>query len=64
MPAKLRAMGAMIATAAGDSAPTAVMTAVMANITQGIRATRLPTSLTAPRTNRSMVPLFWAMANR
>ena len=64
LPAKLRAIGAMMATAAGDSAPTAVMTAVMANMTQGMRATRLPTSLTAPRTRRSMVPLFCAMANR
>ena len=54
----------MMATAAGDRAPTAVMTAVMANMTHGIRATRLPTILTAPRTRRSMVPLFCAMANR
>jgi hypothetical protein len=54
----------MMATAAGDRAPTAVISAVMANITHGMRATLLPTSRTAPRTNRSMVPLFWAMANR
>jgi predicted lysophospholipase L1 biosynthesis ABC-type transport system permease subunit len=62
--AKLSAIGAMIATAAGDRAPTAVMTAVMANMTHGIRATLLPTILTAPRTSRSMVPLFWAIAKR
>ncbi|MCY1241260.1 hypothetical protein D9M72_541520 [compost metagenome] len=62
--AKLRAIGAMMATAAGDSAPTAVISAVMANMTQGISATLLPTSRTAPRTKRSMVPLFCAMAKR
>ena len=62
--AKLRAIGAMMATAAGERAPTAVITAVMANMTHGIRATLLPTSRTAPRTSRSMVPLFCAMANR
>ena len=62
--AKLSAIGAMIATAAGNSAPTAVMTAVMANMTQGMSATLLPTIRTAPRTSRSMVPLFWAIAKR
>ncbi len=62
--AKPSATGAMMATAAGPSAPTAVMAAVMKNITQGISATRLRTSFTAPWTSRSMVPLFCAMAKR
>ena len=58
------AMGAMIATAAGPSAPTAVSTPVMPNITHGMSATRPRTRRTAPRTIRSTVPLFCAMANR
>ena len=35
-----------------------------ANITQGMKATRPPTARTAPRTIRSTVPLFRAIANR
>ncbi len=54
----------MIATAAGPRAPIAVSTPVTANMIQGIRATRPATSFTAPRTSRSTVPLFCAMANR
>ena len=62
--AKVSAMGAMIATAAGPSAPRAVSTAVMPNITHGMNATRPRTSCRAPRTIRSTVPLFCAIAKR
>ena len=62
--AKPRAIGAMIATAAGLTAPMAVSIAVMANITQGMAAILPPTARTARRTSQSMVPLFWACANR
>ena len=54
----------MIAQAAGLTAPMPVSTAVTANITHGISATRPPTALTAVRTMRSTVPLLRAMANR
>ena len=54
----------MLATAAGPRAPMAVSTPVTANMIQGISATRPATSFTAPRTSRSTVPLFCAMANR
>ena len=62
--AKVSAIGAMIATAAGESAPIAVSSAVTKNMIQGMAATWPPTSFTAPRTSRSTVPLFWAIANR
>lgn len=62
--AKPSAIGAMIATAAGLTAPTEVSSAVMANITHGMAAMRPPTPRTASRTSQSMVPLFWAWANR
>ena len=62
--AKPSAIGAMIATAAGPSAPKAVSRPVIPNITHGMKATRPRTSRTAPRTIRSTVPLFWAIANR
>ena len=54
----------MIAQAAGLAAPIAVSSAVTANITHGISATRPPTAFTALRTIRSTVPLFLAIANR
>ncbi|CAB4892171.1 unannotated protein [freshwater metagenome] len=62
--AKPSAIGATMATAAGPSAPMEVSTPVIPNMTHGIRATRPPTSRTAPRTRRSTVPLFWAIAKR
>jgi len=54
----------MIAQAAGLTAPMPVSTAVTANITQGISATRPPTARTAVRTIRSTVPLLRAIAKR
>ena len=54
----------MIAQAAGLTAPMPVSTAVTANITHGISATRPPTPRTAVRTMRSTVPLLRAIANR
>ena len=54
----------MMAHAAGLAAPIAVITAVTANITQGISATRPPTAPTAFLTIRSTVPFWRAMANR
>ena len=54
----------MIAQAAGLTAPMPVRTAVTANITHGMSATRPPTPCTAVRTIRSTVPLLRAMANR
>jgi hypothetical protein len=63
-PAKPSAIGPTMAHAAGLAAPIAVSTAVTANITQGMSATRPPTIRTAPRTMRSTVPLLRAMANR
>ena len=62
--AKPSAMGAMIATAAGLTAPTDVSKAAMKNMIQGMAAIRPRTARTARRTNQSMVPLFWASANR
>src|SRR3712207_6444783 len=62
--AKVSAIGAMIATAAGERAPIAVSSAVTANMIHGMAATWPPTSRTAPRTSRSTVPLFCAIANR
>ena len=62
--AKPSAIGAMIATAAGLTAPTEVSTAAMKNITHGIAAMRPRTARTAMRTSQSMVPLFCASANR
>src|SRR5919199_3923528 len=53
-----------MATAAGESAPIAVSSAVTANMIHGMAATWPPTSRTAPRTSRSTVPLFCAIANR
>lgn len=53
-----------MATAAGLTAPIAVRTPVIANITQGISATRPRTSLTAAWTSHSVVPLARARANR
>ena len=63
-PAKPRAIGPMMAQAAGLAAPIAVSNAVTKNITQGMNATRPRTSCTALCTIRSTVPLFLAMANR
>ena len=54
----------MIAQAAGLAAPIAVITAVTANITHGISATRPPTDATAVRTIRSTVPFCRAIAKR
>ena len=62
--AKPIAIGATIATAAGLTAPIAVSTPVIANITHGINAIRPPTSRIAMCTNQSVVPLARAMANR
>ena len=62
--AKPRAIGAMIATAAGLTAPTAVSTAASANMIHGMAATCPRTARTASWTSQLIVPLFWAMANR
>ncbi len=62
--AKLSAIGATIATAAGLTAPIAVSAPVRANITHGIRATRPRTARTAACTSQSVVPLARARANR
>ena len=62
--ALLTAIGAMIATAAGERAPMPVSTAVTKNMIHGMAATWPPTSFTAPRTSRSTVPLFCAIAKR
>ena len=62
--AKPRAIGAMIATAPGLTAPTAVSTAAMPNMIHGIAAIRPRTARTASWTSQSMVPLFCASANR
>jgi hypothetical protein len=62
--AKPIAIGATIATAAGLTAPIAVSTPVIANITHGINAIRPPTSRIAMCTSQSVVPLALAMANR
>ncbi len=48
--AKFRPIGAMMATAAGTTEPTAVSMAVMKKKTHGISASRPPTDDTAPRT--------------
>ncbi len=62
--AKPIAIGATIATAAGLTAPIAVSTPVIANITHGINAIRPPTRRMAMYTSQSVVPLARAMANR
>ena len=62
--AKPNAMGAMIATAPGLTAPTAVSVAARKNMIHGMAATRPRTARTANETIQSMVPLFWAIANR
>lgn len=62
--AKRSATGPMIATAAGPSAPKAVSTAVITNITHGMATIWPRTAFTAQCTSRSMVPFFCAMANR
>lgn len=54
----------MIATAAGETAPIAVTTALTKNIAQGTSATRPPTARTEACTIQSTVPLFFARANR
>ena len=59
-----RAIGAMMATAAGLTAPIAVRTAATPNMIQGIATMRPRTPRTASRTSQSTVPLFWAMAKR
>jgi hypothetical protein len=53
-----------MAQAAGETAPTAVSAAATANMIQGIAAIRPPTARTAWCTSQSIVPFFWAMANR
>ena len=62
--AKVMPIGAMIATAAGTTAPMPVRTAVTPKNTHGIRATRPPTERTAAWTSQSTVPLFLAMPKR
>ena len=62
--AKDRPTGAMIATAAGTTAPKAVRIEMTTNITHGMSATRPPTIRTAACTSQSTVPLFFAIANR
>jgi hypothetical protein len=62
--AKPSAIGAMMATAPGLTAPTAVSTAAIPNMIQGTAATRPRTARRASRTSQSTVPLFCAMANR
>jgi hypothetical protein len=62
--AKDRPTGAMMATAAGTTAPNAVRIEMTTNIIHGMSATRPRTSRTAACTNQSTVPLFLAMANR
>ena len=62
--AKPSAIGAMIATAPGLTAPTEVRTAEIANMIHGIAAILPRTALTASRTSQSIVPLFCAMAKR
>ncbi len=62
--ARFSAIGATMATAAGLTAPMAVSTAPMPNMTHGMSAIRPPTSRTACRTSQSVVPLARAMANR
>jgi hypothetical protein len=62
--AKVIPMGAMIATAAGLTAPRETSTQLTVNITQGIAATLPPTRRTAAWTSHSTVPLFRAIANR
>ena len=53
-----------MAQAAGLTAPIAVSSAVTANMTHGMSATRPRTTFTADWTIRSTVPLFLAIANR
>jgi len=62
--AKPNPIGAMIATAAGTTAPNAVRTPVTANMIHGMSATRPRTAWTATWTSQSTVPLARAMANR
>ena len=58
------AIGAMIATAAGLTAPTAVSSAAMKNMIHGMAAMRPRTARTPSWTSQSIVPLFCASANR
>src|SRR4051812_36674961 len=53
--AKPRAIGAIIATAPGLTAPTAVSTAAIPNMIQGMAAIRPRTARTAIRTSQSIV---------
>ena len=62
--AKPSAIGAMIATAPGLTAPTDVRTAEIPNMIHGMAAMRPRTARTARRTSQSIVPLFCARANR
>ncbi len=62
--AKPSAIGAMMATAPGLTAPTDVRAAAIRNMIHGIAATCPRTALTASRTSQSMVPLVCAMAKR
>ena len=52
----------MIATAAGLTAPNAVSTPAIANITQGMATSRPRTARTATASSQSMVPLLRAIA--
>ena len=61
---KPMAIGATIATAAGTTAPKAVIRPVIPNITHGISAIRPPTDRTDQSTSQSTVPLSRARANR
>ena len=58
------AIGARMAQAAGQTAPTEVSAAATANIIQGMAAICPPTARTAWCTSQSMVPFFCAMAKR
>src|SRR5215212_9252845 len=58
------AIGAMIATPAALRAPTPHNRVVSANMIQGINPTLPLTSRRPQSMSRSMVPFFWAMANR
>jgi hypothetical protein len=58
------AIGAMMATAPGLTAPTAVRVPVITNMIHGMAAIRPRTARTARSTSQSMVPLFRARAKR
>ena len=62
--AKLSAIGATMATAAGLTAPIAVSAPVSTNITHGISTTRPRTRRIEACTSQSVVPLARAIANR